>query len=529
MTEQEHNQSKINTQPSLVGKPELEIKVSNFGPITKGQVCFKPLTIFAGPSNTGKSCMGKLFYSFLKASTDPSLLKPNTTQEILSSDKLKSFLKKENITINEVLRNDKKFCQMLKNCIESQRLNNFFRHFLMEEYGKKVLINKMYQCLGNMHDLIKSPKQDNLAITLSGTMSDKKKKIICLEMSGKSRTEGKINIDEGFTDFANKAVFQFHSDHFLESSFIPALKKTYEQDSSFWNQSIGIETFLEKFNRDFLTYCYYLESSFFRFFLNAKDPYYLPSSRTGLIQTHPLIVGQAIQNLAKKDIRGPRSISGDMADLLDKLVKIDIDNKSSHEVLQVVNDFEKNTLKGKIEVILNPINYPHFVFKQEDITFDMLQSSSMVTEMAPLVLLLKYYIKPGDTLIIDEPEAHLHPQAQVDVTKMLVALVKKGVNVVITTHSEKLLTQIEDYRMIDNVAKEKRQKIMGSQYSLTEDDLAVYHFKPQSQKDVIIEKVPFDHEDGFSIEDHDDVSTMLYDQTMDIYSESHKKDEKTSA
>ena len=49
MTEQEHNQSKINTQPSFIGKPELEIKVSNFGPITKGQVCFKPLTIFAWP------------------------------------------------------------------------------------------------------------------------------------------------------------------------------------------------------------------------------------------------------------------------------------------------------------------------------------------------------------------------------------------------------------------------------------------------------------------------------------------------
>ena len=30
MTEQEHNPSKINTQ-----LPELEIKVSNFGPITK--------------------------------------------------------------------------------------------------------------------------------------------------------------------------------------------------------------------------------------------------------------------------------------------------------------------------------------------------------------------------------------------------------------------------------------------------------------------------------------------------------------
>ena len=35
----------------------LTISVKNFGPIAEGSVDLKPLTIFVGPSNTGKSYM----------------------------------------------------------------------------------------------------------------------------------------------------------------------------------------------------------------------------------------------------------------------------------------------------------------------------------------------------------------------------------------------------------------------------------------------------------------------------------------
>jgi predicted ATPase len=34
---------------------ELEVEVENFGPISSGRVRLKPLTIFIGPNNSGKS------------------------------------------------------------------------------------------------------------------------------------------------------------------------------------------------------------------------------------------------------------------------------------------------------------------------------------------------------------------------------------------------------------------------------------------------------------------------------------------
>ena len=43
----------------------LKISASNFGPIIEGTVELKPLTVFVGPNNSGKSYMAMLIYSLL--------------------------------------------------------------------------------------------------------------------------------------------------------------------------------------------------------------------------------------------------------------------------------------------------------------------------------------------------------------------------------------------------------------------------------------------------------------------------------
>lgn len=47
--------------------------------------------------------------------------------------------------------------------------------------------------------------------------------------------------------------------------------------------------------------------------------------------------------------------------------------------------------------------------------------------------------KPGDTLIIENPEAHLHPAAQSIIGKFLALISQMGVQVFIETHSEHIL------------------------------------------------------------------------------------------
>ena len=70
-----------------------------------------------------------------------------------------------------------------------------------------------------------------------------------------------------------------------------------------------------------------------------------------------------------------------------------------------------------------------------------MHASSMVSELAPVVLYLRHLVQPGNVLIIEEPESHLHPAAQVEFTRQLAKLVQAGYRVIITTHSEWILEE----------------------------------------------------------------------------------------
>ena len=50
----------------------LELSVSNFGPIAAGRIELRPLTVFVGPSNTGKSYLATLIYALHQFCSDYS-------------------------------------------------------------------------------------------------------------------------------------------------------------------------------------------------------------------------------------------------------------------------------------------------------------------------------------------------------------------------------------------------------------------------------------------------------------------------
>ena len=45
---------------------DLEIEVSDFGPISKARIDLRPLTVFVGPGNTGKSYLAIFIYALHK-------------------------------------------------------------------------------------------------------------------------------------------------------------------------------------------------------------------------------------------------------------------------------------------------------------------------------------------------------------------------------------------------------------------------------------------------------------------------------
>jgi len=104
----------------------------------------------------------------------------------------------------------------------------------------------------------------------------------------------------------------------------------------------------------------------------------------------------------------------------------------------------------------------------------------MVKELSPLALYLRYLAKPGELLIIDEPEMNLHPEAQVKMIEFLAILVNAGLKVLITTHSPYVVDHLTNLIKAHEV--EKGEIIRSNFYLkrtdafISKDKVSIYLF-----------------------------------------------------
>jgi AAA15 family ATPase/GTPase len=108
-------------------------------------------------------------------------------------------------------------------------------------------------------------------------------------------------------------------------------------------------------------------------------------------------------------------------------------------------------------------------------------SSSLVTEVTPIILALRH-VRHIPVLILEEPEAHLHPKLQRKLAQVVVRLIRKGLYVWITTHSENFCQQINNFMKLGALDPSRRaeaqQKLgYGEQDYLEFDDVGGYEFK----------------------------------------------------
>jgi ABC-type multidrug transport system ATPase subunit len=72
----------------------------------------------------------------------------------------------------------------------------------------------------------------------------------------------------------------------------------------------------------------------------------------------------------------------------------------------------------------------------------MAEASSVVRSLLDFSFYLRHVLKPGDLLIMDEPEMSLHPKNQRLLTRLLARLVNAGVRIFITTHSDYIIREL---------------------------------------------------------------------------------------
>ncbi len=173
----------------------------------------------------------------------------------------------------------------------------------------------------------------------------------------------------------------------------------------------------------------------------STKPIYFPAARSGFMLTYPSLVSGVMRAWGGEKIKTRFSLP--VIDFLQNLATAQPD-KENERFKSVVRFLEEHLLKGRIKQT-NPtdINSYQYIAQNTKQALPYHVVSSLVGELSPILILLRARIT-FNALIIEEPEAHLHPKLQRLFVQAIVRLVNLGVPVWCTTHSETVFQQVNN-------------------------------------------------------------------------------------
>ena len=500
----------------------VRFEVTNFGPIESGAVDMRPLTVFVGPSNTGKTYFAVLIYAlnrilegFPRIPLMRGLHYPHRPFfESGKSSDLDTTIREEEIqTLLEKLDSDPRNLR-LSDFPEYTRdlLRMSLEHSEFLQYGVEEEIKRCFD-VDSVSDLIRlfgRKKKAHVSLSVSEEGQD----LWHFQMDvSRSKVIAKGQIEDMII-FPKPGIRQKLVDRTISMLGIVADRETRPVRSR-----RSLPFFLESLLEDILTGIADVSAP------GKVGTYYLPAARSGIMQSHRVIASSLVTRSTRAGLeRFPElpTFSGVMADFMQRLILYEDDRPGKRKMNALADQLENEVLAGKIRT-RRPSSggYPEFVYRplNTDQDIRLTRSSSMVSELAPVVLFLRGSIQRGNTLIIEEPEAHLHPAAQTQMAVTLARMVRAGVRVVVTTHSDWLLKEIGNLIREGELGEQPGSPSGGEKFpsALRPEEVGIWLFrKDGSSSGSMVEKIPFDRVEGVEPRDYEDVAEALYNRSADL-------------
>ncbi|MDE0469114.1 MAG: AAA family ATPase [Candidatus Poribacteria bacterium] len=456
--------------------PNVEIAVKNFGPIAEATIDLHPLTIFVGPSNTGKTYFSTLIYAldgvFTGHSKFPGRFKRlgiHGFNDLVNQNwnAISSILKKLNTSDQSIKFSD--LPPEIRASLESDLKD------------PERTANELKRCfdLNSITELIRLKNGQRNEMNISLEVKRENQRLWNFKLEGCESnlvTRGSVNED----------LMIYDKDSLISHEVLDI------DDLFFW-AAIELDRHREK-------------------------RFYLPAARSGIMQSHRVIASSLVERATRGGLTPLEvpTFSGIVADFMQQLILYKESKVPDEGITQLAEAIESDVLAGQILIKPTPSGYPDFLYLPHEMGEEvrLTRVASMVSELAPVVLFLRGGIRPGDTLIIEEPEAHLHPGAQTEIALTLAGLVRAGVRVVVTTHSDWLLKEIANLIRIGELKRKgvPQVKKMESIHWLLPEEVGTWWF----QKDGIVKQIPFDPTEGIEPKDYEDVAYKLYDRSVNL-------------
>ena len=502
---------------NALAQDRIELEVRDFGPIGEASLDLRPLTVFIGPSNTGKSWLATLIYALHRCFGDdagpehwqalpgsPMLRDDDAGQPV--REEIKTFVRSAALEL------------LLGGSSGSEGVIDLSGSLLDEVrtlFGARGALfgREIGRCLGLDDAGALSRRGSGASARIALVRRPAGDPVHCAhELAlGARDTDFKyvipdpLRISNGeLKDIAKSLLI------LMGRGMLEAIAEEEWESDLFDRSTI---TILEKLIRHrvagFLTF----------------PAHYVPADRTGVLHAHHALVGGIIRSTpmaVPRQSSGPPILTGVLADFLQQIVEIDrVRSRNDHPLPELASRIEEAVLGGSVHLRRSDLlGYPDFLYRPEgwDEPLRLTNASSMVSELAPVVLYLRHLAEPGSLLIVEEPESSLHPAMQVELVRWLAAVVRAGVRVIVTTHSEWVLEALANIVRSSKLPETGRKNVASKDFALRPEQVGAWLFQSKDRSEgSVVTEIHLD-DSGLYPSGFDGVATALHNEWAEISS-----------
>ncbi|MGD1818693.1 MAG: AAA family ATPase [Pleomorphochaeta sp.] len=429
----------------------MKFEIKDLGIVKEANLELKDLTIITGKNNSGKTYITETCYAILKDLD--KFFKINILQS-----HFETFIKEQSVifNINDYLEQINDNIDKIIHSFKKNRLHSTFaseqKHFLNTQLNLKLDKEKDYT-LNNFKKIGLLGEYD---IDVSN-IGDKKIKI---ELNKPLINQQKIKKSK-LLNATNHILTLF-----LEMNFFPSSKYLCAERSGILQFQMDIDGNRSQLINE----------------IQNNEKIYVNEFLDRNTGKFPLVVSDSldsVREIRNRGIKEPFSIRKNVKENIEKIIG------------------------GQFEVIDKKILFNPNI--ESDLKLNLSETSSSVCSLIELNYdLLK---TPGTNflLFIDEPEMNLHPINQREIARLIVLLINQGYKIIISTHSDIIIREINTMILLNNPTKKNIRKEEGySEFeTLNVKKLNCYTTEQNNDLTYSLKQIPVSQEEGISVESFD--------------------------